>query len=74
MKLIQSFNPRIYDIGNSMGIRVARVHEAITSVPNWQTVLMDQETANHPNDLGYRYVRDAFLEQVEAGVIDGQYY
>jgi len=74
MRLIQSFNPRIYDIGKTMGIRVAKVHEAITAVPNWQNLLMDQETANHPNDLGYRYVRDAFLEQVEAGIMDGQYY
>jgi lysophospholipase L1-like esterase len=74
MKLIQQFNPRIYTIASSLGIQVAPIHEAIIAVPNWQNALMDQPTANHPNDAGYRVVRNAFLQVIEQGVIDGLYW
>ncbi len=71
---IVGFNPRIYQIGASMGIPVAQVFEAITSVPGWQTALIDQETANHPNDAGYRVVRDEFLRTIRNAYIDGLFY
>jgi lysophospholipase L1-like esterase len=71
---IEAFNPRIYEIAADFDIRVAQVWEAITSVPGWQMLLMDQETANHPNDAGYRVVRDAFLAPLTAGTIAGEYY
>ena len=35
---------------------------------------MDQPTANHPNDAGYLYVRDAFFEQVAAEMERGSFY
>lgn len=56
-----SFNPRIYNIARDYHIPVAPVFEAITAVPGWEQLLMDQESANHPNDLGYQVVRDTFL-------------
>ena len=71
---IRAFNPRIYDIGAAAGIPIARVYEYLTSVPNWERKLMDQPTANHPNDAGYRYVRDAFFEQVADGMENGSFY
>ena len=71
---IRAFNPRIYDIGAATGIPIARVYEYLTSVPNWERELMDQPTANHPNDAGYRYVRDAFFEQVADGMENGSFY
>ena len=74
MSLIQQFNPRIYNIASSLNIQVAPIHEAIVSVPNWQNTLMDQPTANHPNDAGYRVVRNAFLQVIEQGTIDGLYW
>lgn len=71
---IRDFNPGIYSIASAHGISVARVYEFITSVPNWENRLIDQSTANHPNDAGYLYVRDAFFEQVAAGIEAGVYY
>ena len=71
---IREFNPTIYSIANTYGISVARVYEFIVSVPNWENNLMDQSTANHPNDAGYLYVRDAFFQQVAAGIEAGTYY
>ena len=71
---IRAFNPRIYDIGASAGIPIARVYEYLTAVPNWENRLMDQPTANHPNDAGYLYVRDAFFEQVAAEMERGSFY
>ena len=57
-----------------MGIKVAQVWESITAVPNWQNTLIDQNTANHPNDAGYLIVRDAFFAPLEAGTLSGEYY
>ncbi len=57
---ITAFNPRIYKIAADYGIPVAQVFEAITAVNNWQNLLMEQETANHPNDAGYQRVVSAF--------------
>jgi lysophospholipase L1-like esterase len=74
MALIQQFNPRIYTIASSLGVQVAPIYEAITAVPNWQNTLMDQPTANHPNDAGYRVVRNAFLQTIEEGIINGLYW
>ena len=73
-QLIEGFNPRIYSIAADMGIRVAKVWEAITAVPGWQTKLIDQETANHPNDAGYLVVRDAFFAPLQGGTLAGEYY
>ena len=73
-KLIEQFNPTIYAIGALTGTRIAPVWESITSVPNWQLLLMDQQTANHPNDAGYRVVRDAFLKVIQQLEIDGKLY
>lgn len=73
-KLIEQFNPNIYDIAKLTGAYVAPVWETITAQPNWQSTLMDQETANHPNDAGYRVVRDAFYNVIEQLVIDGKIY
>lgn len=70
---IAGFNPRIYTIAAEFNIPVAQVYEAITSVPGWPSSLMDQPSANHPNDAGYRVVRDAFYAPVRAGIDAGQY-
>jgi lysophospholipase L1-like esterase len=71
---IKAFNPEIYDIGNSLGIPVAKVYEAITSQPNWANNLIDQYTANHPNDAGYKFVRDAFFEAMRGLILSGNLY
>ncbi len=70
---IVSFNPRIYRIAADFNIPVARVYEAITSVPGWQQNLMHQESANHPNDAGYLRMRDAFYAAVFAGLEAGMF-
>jgi lysophospholipase L1-like esterase len=61
---IEAFNSRIYAIAADFGIPVAQVYEAMTSFPDWEILLMDQLTANHPNDFGYQVVRDAFFIQM----------
>jgi lysophospholipase L1-like esterase len=71
---IVDFNPRIYGIAARFGIPVAQVYEEITAVPRWYSLLMDQVSANHPNDAGYLRVRDAFFKQVSAGLISGSMY
>ncbi len=68
------FNPRIYDIAADYHIPVAQVFEFITAVPNWPTLLMDPVTENHPNDLGYSYVRAAFEAAVSPALVDGSLY
>ncbi len=71
---IKQFNPYIYGLGKELGVPIARVNERITSVSNWQNKLMEQESANHPNDEGYLYVRDAFysviVDWINAGLYD----
>ncbi len=64
MSRIQSFNPTIYTLADETGSQVAKVYEALTSVSGWESSLIDQDTANHPNDAGYQYVRDAFFNAV----------
>jgi lysophospholipase L1-like esterase len=73
MANIMAFNPRIYTIAATFNIPVAQVFEAITSVPGWESKLMDQASANHPNDAGYQIVRNAFYTPVSAGLNAGQY-
>ena len=73
MARIVAFNPRIYAIAADLNIPVARVFEAITAVPGWESRLMDQPSANHPNDAGYQIVRNAFYTPVSAGLNAGQY-
>ena len=73
MANIMAFNPRIYAIAATFNIPVARVFEAITAVPGWESKLMDQPSANHPNAAGYQIVRDAFYTPVSAGLNAGQY-
>lgn len=73
MANIIAFNPRIYTIAATFNIPVAQVFEAITAVPGWESKLMDQPSANHPNDAGYQIVRDAFYTPVSAGLNAGQY-
>jgi lysophospholipase L1-like esterase len=73
MARITAFNPRIYAIAADFNIPVARVFEAITAVPGWESRLMEQRSANHPNDAGYQVVRDAFYTHVSAGLNDGLY-
>lgn len=68
---IESFNPYVYQLGRTMGIPVVPVWESITSIPGWQYTLIDQQTANHPNDAGYQVVRDAFYRVVEQNLLDG---
>ncbi|MBI2440964.1 MAG: metallophosphoesterase [Lentisphaerae bacterium] len=70
---IAAFNPRIYSIASDFNIRVAPVYEAITAVPGWESSLMDQPSANHPNDAGYAVVRDAFYAPVTTGLNSGEY-
>ncbi len=74
MALIQDFNPRIYTIAADYGIPVAKVYEAITAVPCWEQLLMDQPSANHPNDAGYLYVRNAFFNAIAEGINSGLFY
>lgn len=71
---IAAFNPRIYDIAADYGVPVAPVYESITSVPGWEAALMEQTSANHPNDAGYQYVRQAFFDALSDGLVSGQYY
>ncbi len=71
---ILEFNPYIYDIAADLNIPVAQVYEAITAVSGWQSSLIEQESANHPNDAGYQYVRDAFYSVVASGINSGLYY
>ena len=70
-QLIEQFNPTIYKIGQLMGVPVVPVWESITAVPNWQNTLMDQSTANHPNDAGYQVVRDAFYKVIDQNLQNG---
>jgi len=74
MANIMAFNPRIYSIAADYGIPLAPVFESITSVPGWDRALMDQPSANHPNDAGYRVVRDAFFHAVASGIESGLFY
>ncbi len=71
---IRGFNPRIHQIAADYGIPLALVYEAITAVPGWERELMDQASANHPNDAGYRVIRDAFLEAVISGINAGLFF
>ena len=71
---IVGFNPHIYSIASDFNIPVAQVYEAITSVPNWQNDLMDQPSANHPNDAGHAVIRDAFYTHVSTELDSGEYY
>ena len=73
MANIRAFNPRIYAIAASFHIPVARIFEAITAVPGWESRLMDQPSANHPNDAGHKIIRDTFYALVSAGLNAGQY-
>ncbi|MBU4286387.1 MAG: hypothetical protein KKD76_05705, partial [Verrucomicrobia bacterium] len=73
MARIVAFNPRIYAIAADFNIPVAPVFEAITAVPGWESRLMNQPSANHPNDAGYQVVRNAFYTPVSAGLNAGQY-
>ena len=70
---IIGFNPRIYQIAAEFDVPVAPVFEAITAVPNWQNALMDQPSANHPNDAGHAVIRDTFYTIISAGLDDGTY-
>lgn len=70
---IVGFNPRIYKIASDYNIPVAPVFETITSVPDWQDALMDQPSANHPNDAGHAVIRDTFYTIIAAGLDDGTY-
>jgi len=73
MARIVAFNPRIYRIASDLNIPVAPVFEAITAVPGWESLLMNQPSANHPNDAGYQVMRDAFYTPVTAGLDAGRY-
>lgn len=72
--LIQGFNPRIHQIAADYGIPLALVYESITSVPGWQSNLMDQPSANHPNDAGYQVIRGAFFTAVSQGINSALFY
>ncbi len=71
---IQDFNPRIHQIAADYGIPLAPVFESITAVPGWASGLMDQPSANHPNDAGYLVVRDAFFGAISEGINSGLFY
>ncbi|MFA7158131.1 MAG: GDSL-type esterase/lipase family protein [Kiritimatiellia bacterium] len=71
---IMGFNPRIYQIAADYNIPLAPVFEAITAVPNWQNALMDQPSANHPNDAGTAVIRDVFYSIISAQLDAGNYY
>jgi len=73
-QLIRSFNPTIYKITGSLGIPTAPIYEALTSVPGWENKLIDQATANHPNDAGYRIVADTFMKTIRSAIQNGQFY
>jgi len=71
---IVGFNPRIHQIAADFDIPLAPIFEAITAVPNWQNALMDQPSANHPNDAGYLVIRDTFYSIISSGLDSGEYY
>lgn len=71
--LIEEFNPYIRELGASMGVPVADVWSDMTAVADWEdTLIADDE--HHPNDQGYRVIRDSFLRQIELGTLAGQLY
>lgn len=73
--LIRALNPSIYpQVVMPANGRLAPVYEAMTSVAGWESSRMDPVTGNHPNDAGYRVVRNAFLYQVQRGAEGGLFY
>ncbi len=72
--LIWGFNPRIHQIAADYAIPLALVYESITSVHGWEANLMDQPSANHPNDAGYLVIRDAFFNAIAQGIDSGLFY
>ena len=73
-KRIETLNTSIRSLGASLGVSVADGWSAITSQPNWSSTLIDQPTANHPNDAGYLILRDEFYRVLSSGVSGGLYY
>jgi lysophospholipase L1-like esterase len=71
---IEQFNPYMYRIARDYGIPLARVYERITSESRWETTLMEQVSANHPNDEGYIRVRDAFFDALAPAIRSGRVY
>ncbi|HMP89148.1 MAG TPA: GDSL-type esterase/lipase family protein [Kiritimatiellia bacterium] len=71
---IRAFNPSIPGIAAGVGFPFADVYGGITSVPNWQNALMDQNSANHPNDAGYARIRDVFFQVIQSQNLSGRIY
>ena len=71
---IESFNGYVPGIASSRGIAWVDSWNAIASRLNWQSTLMDQPTANHPNDAGYAVMREAWLKAILEGRLAGTYY
>jgi lysophospholipase L1-like esterase len=71
---IRAFNPYVYNIGEKYNIPIAEVYDYITSSPDWEQTMMDQETANHPSPAGHLKVRDAFYDAFMTRFYEGSYY
>ncbi len=71
---IEGFNPRISNIARSAGAFFCDNWKAIATKPNWQRTLMDQQTANHPNDAGYVVMRDAWFRAINDAMLAGGLY
>ena len=71
---IRTFNPSIPGIAAGVGFPFADVYGGITAAPNWQNALMDQLSANHPNDAGYAKIRDVFFQVIQTQNLAGRLF
>jgi lysophospholipase L1-like esterase len=71
---IESFNPNVPGIAASRNIAWVDNWKAITDRPNWASTLIEQSTANHPNDAGYAIMREVWLRALLEGKMAGRYY
>lgn len=71
---IRNFNPTLRSNAAALGLPIAEIYAAITSHANWSRDLMEQVWGNHPNDAGYRVIRDTFYSIISSRLYDGSWY
>ncbi len=74
MGRILAFRPAVFRVARDFGVPVADVFEAVVSVPGWRSLLIHQQSANHPNDLGYTVLRDCFYNALAPRMQAGDMY
>lgn len=65
-------NPYIRSLAASRGWACADPYARISAVPNWQHTLFNADQSIHPNDAGYRIMRDEFIRAIRSGMNNGQ--